>query len=126
MVPVADELAPPREPSAGVWWPPRSKSVSPSARLCAIPPSGLACTYPRRGGECDDGLCEAPQPFTLRVHPDAAFLCDLHAHLCDAEIITPKSASWRRSAAERWSREFEPRGMPCTRALQPSAREVTA
>ena len=35
----------------------------------------------------DDGLCEAPQPFTLRVHPDAAFLCDLHAHLCDAEII---------------------------------------
>jgi len=34
----------------------------------------------------EDGLCET-QPFRLKVHPDAAFVCDLHAHLCDAEII---------------------------------------
>jgi proteasome lid subunit RPN8/RPN11 len=27
------------------------------------------------------------QPFSVRVNPDATFLADLHAHLCDSEII---------------------------------------
>ena len=29
----------------------------------------------------------ARQPFTIKMHPEAAFLCDLHAHLCQDEII---------------------------------------
>lgn len=29
----------------------------------------------------------AVQPFTVKVHPDVPFLCDLHAHLADSEII---------------------------------------
>lgn len=29
----------------------------------------------------------AAQPFTVKVHPDVPFLCDLHAHLADSEII---------------------------------------
>ncbi|EWM27712.1 JAB1/Mov34/MPN/PAD-1 [Nannochloropsis gaditana] len=27
------------------------------------------------------------QPFTVKVHPDVPFLCDVHAHLADSEII---------------------------------------
>jgi proteasome lid subunit RPN8/RPN11 len=34
------------------------------------------------------------QPLSLRVHPDVAFLCDLHAHLCDAEIIGLLGGRW--------------------------------
>ncbi|KAL7466945.1 hypothetical protein ACHAXS_012733 [Conticribra weissflogii] len=30
---------------------------------------------------------ESVQPFSVRVSPDVTFLADLHAHLCDAEII---------------------------------------
>ena len=35
-----------------------------------------------------------PQPFALKVHPDCAFLCDLHAHLADAEIIGLLGGRW--------------------------------
>ncbi|KAJ8599278.1 hypothetical protein CTAYLR_006797 [Chrysophaeum taylorii] len=34
------------------------------------------------------------QPFSLVVHPDAAFLCDLHAHLAEAEIIGLLGGRW--------------------------------
>ena len=37
---------------------------------------------------------EEKQPLSLRVHPDVAFLCDLHAHLCDAEIIGLLGGRW--------------------------------
>ena len=30
---------------------------------------------------------ESVQPFSVRINPDATFLADLHAHLCDSEII---------------------------------------
>ena len=29
----------------------------------------------------------ASQPYTVKIHPDVPFLCDLHAHLADSEII---------------------------------------
>jgi len=34
------------------------------------------------------------QPFGLIVHPDVAFLCDLHAHLAEAEIIGLLGGRW--------------------------------
>jgi len=39
-------------------------------------------------------LTEAPQPYELKIHPDVAFLCDLHAHLADAEIIGLLGGRW--------------------------------
>lgn len=27
------------------------------------------------------------QPFSVKIHPDVALVCDLHAHLADSEII---------------------------------------
>ena len=41
-----------------------------------------------------DALTSDPQPFALKCHPDAAFLCDLHAHLCEAEIIGLLGGRW--------------------------------
>ena len=38
------------------------------------------------------------QPFLVKVHPQATFICDLHAHMCDAEIIGLLAGKW--SAAE--------------------------
>ena len=35
-----------------------------------------------------------PRPLGLVVHPDVAFLCDLHAHLADAEIIGLLGGRW--------------------------------
>lgn len=34
------------------------------------------------------------QPFSLVVHPDVGFLCDLHAHLAEAEIIGLLGGRW--------------------------------
>lgn len=34
-----------------------------------------------------DPQTESVQPFSVRINPDATFLADLHAHLCDSEII---------------------------------------
>ena len=34
-----------------------------------------------------DAQTENVQPYSVRVSPDATFLADLHAHLCDSEII---------------------------------------
>ena len=39
-------------------------------------------------------LLQAQQPFAVRVHPDVAFLCDVHAHLADAEIIGLLGGRW--------------------------------
>ena len=50
------------------------------------------------GGADEQALRAEAQPFALKVHPDVAFLCDLHAHLADAEIIGLLGGRWDAAA----------------------------
>lgn len=34
------------------------------------------------------------QPFRIEVHPQVGFLCDVHGHLCDAEVIGLLAGKW--------------------------------
>ena len=36
------------------------------------------------------------QPFTVQVHPQVTFVSDLHAHMCDAEVIGLLAGKWDR------------------------------
>lgn len=43
------------------------------------------------------GSPSVPPPFTVIVHPDATFVCDLHAHLATCEIIGFLGGKWDES-----------------------------
>ena len=47
----------------------------------------LICEKYGQAGGTSHRHAGASQPFTIKVHPDVPFLCDLHAHLADSEII---------------------------------------
>jgi proteasome lid subunit RPN8/RPN11 len=47
----------------------------------------LMCEEYGQGGQ-------GPQPFAVKMHPTAAFLCDLHAHLSESEIIGLLGGRW--------------------------------
>ncbi|KAH8098293.1 RNA polymerase II transcription regulator recruiting protein [Aureococcus anophagefferens] len=49
---------------------------------------------PAAAAPADDDDADDAQPFGLAVHPDVAFLCDVHAHLADAEIIGLLGGRW--------------------------------
>lgn len=46
--------------------------------------------------KCDDYNSDPEflQPYTLKVHPEVAFVCDLHAHLAECEIIGFLAGTW--------------------------------
>lgn len=60
------------------------RSPSDPSRACL--PLVWPCRYGVSGGS-SASHATAVQPFTVKVHPDVPFLCDLHAHLADSEII---------------------------------------
>lgn len=54
------------------------------------------------------------QPFTVKVHPDVPFLCDLHAHLADSEIIGFLAGRFDREAKCLY---IQVRGAPTTQSV---------
>ena len=38
------------------------------------------------------------QPFEIKVHPQVGFLCDIHSHLCDAEVIGLLAGKWDKDS----------------------------
>lgn len=39
------------------------------------------------------------QPFQVKVMPEVSFICDLHAHLADAEVIGFLGGRWDRDSS---------------------------
>jgi hypothetical protein len=53
-----------------------------------LPPHTLLiCERYGSGNASSSRHINAVQPYTIKIHPDVPFLCDLHAHLADSEII---------------------------------------
>jgi hypothetical protein len=42
----------------------------------------------------DNSTLPLTQPFVVEVHPQVDYLCDVHAHLCEAEVIGLLAGRW--------------------------------
>jgi hypothetical protein len=49
---------------------------------------------PREYGIATQDEAWGNQPFEIKVHPQVHFLCDIHGHLCDSEVIGLLAGKW--------------------------------
>lgn len=71
---------------------PLAKTLARELRSKNVEPHLLISPY--RFGEEGGVVPNQVQPFTVKVHPQVGFVCDVHSHMSDAEVIGFLAGKW--------------------------------